>query len=131
MHRPALCQSQISRRPRASAPQLKRDLLGSAFTEFRLMRQVLRTSSVSFAESLRVALEAEDIPAVITNENSAGIMPTAVTVAVTDDADHERALVVLRSVEVTAPPFWLSNRRILRLLVAAIVAIAILVCLNL
>jgi Putative prokaryotic signal transducing protein len=95
------------------------------------MRQVLRTSSVSFAESLRVALEAEDIPAVITNENSAGIMPTAVTVAVTDDADYERALGVLRSVEVTAPPFWLSNRRILRLLVAAIVAIAILVCLNL
>ena len=28
MHRPALCQSQISRRPRASAPQLKRDPLG-------------------------------------------------------------------------------------------------------
>jgi len=95
------------------------------------MRQVLLTSSVSFPESLRVALEAEDIPAVITNENSAGIMPTAVTVAVTDDADYERALVVLHSVEVTAPPFWLSNRRILRLLVAAIVAIAILVCLNL
>ena len=29
MHRPALCQSQISRRPRASAPQLKRDPLGA------------------------------------------------------------------------------------------------------
>src|SRR6266566_2893633 len=32
-------------RRRASRPQLKRDPLGSAFTEFRLMRQVLRTSS--------------------------------------------------------------------------------------
>jgi len=95
------------------------------------MRQVLRTSSVSFAESLRVALEAEDIPAVISNENSAGITPTAISVAVTDDADYERALAVLRSVEVSAPPLWPANPRILRLLVAVILAVAVLICLNL
>ncbi len=95
------------------------------------MRQILRTSSVSFAESLRVALEAKDIPAVMSNENSAGITPTAISVAVTDDADYERALAVLCSVEVTAPPFWLANPRILRLLVAVILAIAVLICLNL
>jgi len=41
------------------------------------VRQVLRTSSVSFAESLRIALEAEGITAAVGNENSAGITPTA------------------------------------------------------
>jgi hypothetical protein len=95
------------------------------------MKPILRTSSVSFAESLRIALEAEDIAAVVTNENSAGITPPAITVTITDDDDHERALAVLRGVELTGPPPWVSNRRILRLTVAVIVAIGILICLNL
>jgi hypothetical protein len=95
------------------------------------VKQVLRTSSVSFAESLRIALEAEGIAAIVGNENSAGITPTAITVAVTDDADYQPALSVLRSIEATAPPLWLANRRILRLLTAVIVAVAILICLSL
>ncbi len=95
------------------------------------MRQVLRTSSVSFAESARVALEAEDIRAVVSNENSAGIMPNAITLAVVDDADYDRAVAGLRNVEETPPTYWMNDRRIVRMLVATIVVIVILVCLNL
>jgi hypothetical protein len=95
------------------------------------MRPILNTSSLSFAESLRIALEAEDIAPVVTNENSAGITPPAITVTITDDNDYDHALAVLRGVEVTAPPPRFTNRRILRLTVAVIVAVAILICLNL
>ena len=55
------------------------------------MREILRTSSISLAESLRVALEAEDIPAFVSNENLGGLPPGAITVVVADDAslsDH-------------------------------------------
>jgi len=95
------------------------------------MKPILRTSSVSLAESLRISLEAEGIAAVVTNENSAGITPPAITVAVTEDDDYERALAVMRGIEVTAPPHWVANRRFPRWLVAVIVAVAILICLNL
>jgi hypothetical protein len=95
------------------------------------MKSILRTSSVSFAESLVIALEAEDIAAIVTNENSAGITPPAITVTITDDDDYERALAALRGVEVTGPATWFTNRRILRLTVAVIVALTTLICFNL
>jgi hypothetical protein len=94
------------------------------------VKRILRTSSLSLAESLRLALEAEEIPAVVGNQNSAGIPPTAITVAVMDDADYERALAVLRSLEVPGPRLWVANRHQVRVLVAVIVAVAILVYLS-
>ncbi len=94
------------------------------------MKQLLRTSSVSFAEGLRLALEAEEIAAIVSNENAV-ITPTAITVSVLDDADYDRAREILRSLETTSSGRWFANRRLLRLLVAAALAVAVAVCLNL
>jgi hypothetical protein len=77
------------------------------------MREILRTSSISLAESLRVALEAEDISAFVSNENLGGLPPGAITVVVTDDADYDRGLTVLRSLESTAPEPTRNGRRVL------------------
>jgi len=77
------------------------------------MREILRTSSISLAESLRVALEAEDIPAFVSNENLGGLPPVAITVVVADDADYDRGLAVLRALELTAPEPARNGRRAL------------------
>ena len=77
------------------------------------MREILRTASVSLAESLRIALEAEDIPAFVSNENLGGLPPVAITVVVADDADYDRGLAVLRALEPTAPEPAGNGRRVL------------------
>ena len=77
------------------------------------MREILRTSSISLAESLRIALEAEDIPAFVSNENLGGLPPGGITVVVADDADYGRGLAVLRELEPTAPAPAPNSRRAL------------------
>jgi hypothetical protein len=67
------------------------------------MREILRTATISLAESLRLALEAEGIAAVVSNENRGGLPPAAISVAVMDDEDYERGLVVLRDLERPRP----------------------------
>ena len=63
------------------------------------MKAILRTSSISLAESLRVALEAEGISAFVSNANLGGLPPAAITVAVADDADYDQSLVVLNELQ--------------------------------
>jgi len=77
------------------------------------MREILRTSSISLAEGLRVALEAEDIPAFVSNENLGGLPSGAITVVVADDADYDRGRAVLRSLEPPAPEPARNSRRVL------------------
>jgi len=98
------------------------------------MKIILSTASISEAESLCVALDAHGIPAFVSNENSSGILPSAITVAVNNDADYAKALAVLRDIERTPVQPWFANRRISRLTIGitlALVAIAVLVCLQL
>jgi len=95
------------------------------------MKEILRTSSISLAESLRVALEAEGISAFVSNANLGGLPPAAITVAVADDADYHQALVVLNELQrptVNAPPI---HRRLLRALIIAIVGVVLILCANL
>src|SRR2546427_3202854 len=63
------------------------------------MKEILRTSSISLAESLRLALEVEGISAFVTNANLGGLPPAAITVAVVDDADYDQGLVVLNDLQ--------------------------------
>ncbi len=59
------------------------------------MRPVLRTTNLALVESARLALEAEEIPAVTSNAYAAGLPFNLVTVAVLSDADVERAVAIL------------------------------------
>ena len=95
------------------------------------MKEILRTSSISLAESLRVALEAEGISAFVSNANLGGLPPAAITVAVADDADYDQGLVVLN--EPQQPTFNAphTHRRFLRALIIAVVGVVLILCANL
>src|SRR5438128_11968044 len=95
------------------------------------MKEILRTSSISLAESLRVALEAEGISAFVSNANLGGLPPAAITVAVADDADYDQGLVVLNELQrptLNAPP---NHRRLICTLIIAIWRICLILCTNL
>ncbi len=95
------------------------------------MKEILRTSSISLAESLRVALEAEGISAFVSNANLGGLPPAAITVAVADDADYDQGRLVLNQLQrptFNAPPI---RHRFLRALIIAIVGVVLILCANL
>jgi len=97
------------------------------------MKDVLRTSSLSHAESLEIALEAEGIPALVSNRNLAGLPQTMITVAVTDDSDYPRALEILRALELPSHAQYQrqpSQRALLAILIA-LIAILLTLCLQL
>ena len=76
------------------------------------MREILRTSSVSLAQSLRLALEAEDIPVLLTNDNLAGLPPVAISVAVVDDTAYERGAAILKQLQQATTSDAGSTRRL-------------------
>jgi hypothetical protein len=94
------------------------------------MREILRTSSLSFAESSRLALEAEGIPALISNENLGALPPTAITVAITDDADYDRALIVLRDLQQTTAATSPRAHRVLSLVLVVLLGVFLVLCAN-
>jgi hypothetical protein len=97
------------------------------------MREVLRTSSLSQAESLAIALEAAGIPALVSNRNLAGLPPTMFAVAVTDDSDYERAVTILRDLEQTPadPVSRQLSQRLLFAILTVLIAILLTLCLQL
>jgi putative signal transducing protein len=91
------------------------------------MRPILNTGDLSLIESAQIALEAEGIQTVTRNENSAGIPGSLTIVAVMEDADYERALAVVRTLQLTPPqPWWRASgtRKTVR---ASLIALLILV----
>lgn len=70
------------------------------------MKELLRCHSVSYAEGLQIALEGEGIRAVMLDEQAPGYLGFAgqVRLAVADDADYERAMAVIRKLEMPAGP---------------------------
>lgn len=96
------------------------------------MREVLRTSSLSHAESLGIALEAAGIPAHV-NHTFTGLPMAEATVAVVDDSDHDRALAILRTLEHPAvPPVpWQPSQRMLLAILTALMAVLLTLCLQL
>jgi len=113
-------------RRRASRPQLKRDPLGSA--TWGLVRPVLKSNDLSLVESAQIALDAEDIATVVSNANSAGLPAGPVTLAVVTDADFDRALAVLQTLQRTPPRPWWEAPWGARVLVLVLVMLVVAVC---
>ena len=97
------------------------------------MKEVLRTSSLSQAESLAIALEAAGIAAFVTNRNLAGLPQPQITVAVTDDTDFDRAVTILRELEQTPaePVSRQPSQRLLLAVLTVLIAILLTLCLQL
>src|SRR3989442_8014036 len=70
------------------------------------MKEILRTHSVSYAHSVRLALEAQGIRAVLLDEQAPMYMSFAgrVRLAVAREADYERAMELVRSFEAASSP---------------------------
>jgi len=80
------------------------------------MKSLLQTHSISFAESVRIALEAKGIQAVLLDENSASSLSFAgrIRVAIHNDAEYSRAMRIVRELEPppTPPlPSWRWHKR--------------------
>ena len=95
------------------------------------MMQVLGTTDRSLVESLLIALDAESIDAFASNDSGLPFIP--ITVAVVDDADHERALAVLHNLRpmthdsVSVAP-W--SRRAWRLALVLVLVLVLLLCID-
>jgi hypothetical protein len=80
------------------------------------MKELLQTHSISFAESIRIALEADGIEVVLLDEQSASALSFAgrIRIAVARDADYERAMQIIHEFEpAPAPPLpsWKWHKR--------------------
>jgi hypothetical protein len=95
------------------------------------VREVFRTATISLAESLLIALEAEDIPAITSNENLGGLPPGAIGVAVLDDEDFDRAVAVLHELQRPRPHIARDSPSSVRVLILVIVGLLLAVCVNL
>ena len=92
------------------------------------MLTVLRTDDVSLVESAQIALEAEGIPTILLNANSAGLPGASLTLAVATDSDFVRALAIVQTLRLTPrPPMW-QRMRAPRALLIIIVFFALVIC---
>ena len=94
------------------------------------MKEILRTSSLSLAESLRVALEAEGIGAFLSNANLGGLPPAAIAVAVVDDSDYAQGLLVLQNLQQPRPTLHApaAPHRLLRAVIIVLVGAVLVLC---
>jgi hypothetical protein len=95
------------------------------------MRPILSTGDLSLIESAQIALEAEGIQTVTSNENSASLPGSLTIIAVMDDADYERALTVVRTLELTPrQPWWSASwaRQTVRGWLIALIIIVLVLC---
>ncbi|HEV8265077.1 MAG TPA: DUF2007 domain-containing protein [Gemmatimonadales bacterium] len=94
------------------------------------MRPILSTTDLSLVESAQIALDAAGIQCMIRNENVAGLPGSPTIVAVVDDTEYERALAVVRTLQVNPrQPWWDASwaRRTTRAwLIALLILVAVL-----
>ena len=75
------------------------------------MKIILRSTDLSLIESAQIALDAHDIPTVLTDQNMTGLPASASSLVLVDDNDFERAAAVLRELKRTPPqPWWEGSR---------------------
>lgn len=75
------------------------------------MKVILRSTDLSLIESAQIALDAHDIPSLLTDQNMTGLPASASSLVLVDDSDFERAAAVLGELKRTTPqPRWEGSR---------------------
>ena len=92
------------------------------------MKAILRSNDLSFIQSAQVALEAHDIPTVLSGDNATGLPSSPSTLAVVNDEDFDRAQTVLRHLEHTPPKPWWGASWAARALLFVIIALVLALC---
>jgi hypothetical protein len=71
------------------------------------VRVILRSTDLSFIESARVALEANDIATLRSDEHVTGLPSSPVTLSLVEDEDFDRAVALVGGLQRTSPkPWW-------------------------
>jgi Putative prokaryotic signal transducing protein len=74
------------------------------------MRVILRSTDLSLIQSAQIALEAQDIATVLSDDNSTGLPSSPASLAVVDDKDFDQAMVILAKLERTRTrPWWQAS----------------------
>ena len=92
------------------------------------MKVILRSTDLSFIQSAQVALDAQDIPAVVIGENATGLPSSPTTLAVVQDEDFERATTILRGLTQTEPQPWRESSGAQRALLLVLVVLVLVLC---
>ena len=88
------------------------------------MKIILRSTDLSLIESAQIALDAHDIPTVLTDQNMTGLPASASSLVLVDDDDFERAAAVLEELKRTGPqPRWEGSRTSRLLLLLAVLLV--------
>jgi hypothetical protein len=91
------------------------------------VRVLLTSTDISLVQSAQIALEAQGIDSVLSDDNLAGLPSSPMTITVRNDADLERARVILQGLQRTPrPPWWESSWAARGLLIVVIVMVAVL-----
>lgn len=88
------------------------------------MKIILRSTNLSFIQSAQIALEAEDIATVLSDDNATGLPSSPAALALVDDKDFDRARAILGQLERTpVKPGWEASWAPRALLLAAILLV--------
>ena len=92
------------------------------------MKVILTSTDLSFVQSAQIALDAQDIPSVLSSDNATGLPPSPSTLAVVDDQDFDRAVAVLGGLQRTPPKPWGVAASVPRVLLILLLLLAVAVC---
>src|SRR5881397_2654214 len=70
------------------------------------MKVILRSTDLSYVESARMALDAHDIPTVLSNENAAALPSSPPTLSLVEDDDFDRAVAIIGALQRSSPKQW-------------------------
>ena len=91
------------------------------------MKVVLTSTDISFVQSAQIALDAQGIDSVLSDDNLAGLPSSPMTITVRNDGDLERARAILQSLQRTPrPPWWESSWAGRGLLIVVIILVGVL-----
>jgi len=90
------------------------------------VKVVFTSTDLSFMQSAQIALDAHGIDAVLSDDNLTGLPSSPMTLAVSSDADFERALAVLQGLQRTPPrPGWEAPWAPRAILIVIIIMVAV------
>ena len=92
------------------------------------MKVILRSTDLSLIQSARIALDAHDIPTILTDENATGLAASPATLALVDDQDFDRASAVLRDIKQTPRRPWWGSSWAPRALVVMFIVLLLALC---
>ena len=92
------------------------------------MKVVLTSTDLSFVQSAQIALDAQGIDSVLSDDNLAGLPSSPMTITVRNDADLERARAILQGLQRTPRRPWWEGSWAGRALLIVVMILVVTLC---